>query len=101
MSRNKMRGSTQMAKCVSCGRELGENERFCSECGTPVTGQVIMQASTPSVPQWKYEDVHLDFTGLMVPRGTQLPEHAIVRGGFTRNGTPLSNIRFGLLGPRV
>ena len=27
-----------MANCVKCGKELGENEKFCSSCGQPVGG---------------------------------------------------------------
>jgi uncharacterized membrane protein len=29
-----------MANCVKCGKELGENEKYCSSCGAPVGGGV-------------------------------------------------------------
>ena len=30
--------------CSSCGAKIGENEKFCKECGTPVTQQSAPQA---------------------------------------------------------
>lgn len=32
-----------MNKCKKCGAELKENQKFCSECGTPVNQKLRMQ----------------------------------------------------------
>ncbi|SJZ58105.1 Double zinc ribbon [Treponema berlinense] len=32
-----------MANCTNCGAELNENQKFCSECGTPVNQKCVCQ----------------------------------------------------------
>lgn len=39
-------GTTQT--CPNCGSAISENDRFCGECGTPVSEQPDLEPATPS-----------------------------------------------------
>jgi hypothetical protein len=36
--------------CIKCGKELGPDEKFCSNCGTPVSTPRAVEAAAPPVP---------------------------------------------------
>ncbi len=62
-----------MAKyCTNCGREMREDDKFCAECGTPVSGAV----STPALPQQPYQPLSWEYCTIK----------ASWKGGWTYRG---------------
>lgn len=50
--------------CTQCGREFGETDRFCAQCGAPKAGPETDAAPSPPPPT----DPAIDWRASMVPR---------------------------------
>ncbi|MBP5678244.1 MAG: zinc-ribbon domain-containing protein [Bacilli bacterium] len=56
-----------MAKfCINCGKELGDTDKVCSQCGTPVDGAAPAQATTVVAPARAQKSNGLALAGFIV-----------------------------------
>ena len=86
--------------CTQCGREFGETDRFCAQCGAPRAGvspDTPPQAETP-LPE---TDPSIDWRASMVPR--EIMAHPEVRSRIEAvtgaNPKGMSGELIELLGP--